>query len=213
MSSQQQINSAAQQKVRVTAKDFAAKMRDKQEVYHFLTHEVGAYLSSYDTMTVWHMRDLVSGKRRRIKGTDVKHLNVPQYEGLKIEAFYKFAKDRPEVMRAFPSEEQEREKLPRQYIINVIYTLVGEEFRTWVDKLVDERHEEIIEKRDLYIEMDPEIAAIYNKSKAVSTNQGSSFNLMKASAKRRRSKKQIEEEAKQEALQKAEIDKKLAEHT
>ena len=65
----------------------------------------------------------------------------------------------------------------------------------------------------MYIEMDPEIAAIYEKSKAVSTNQGSSFNLMKASAKRRRSKKQIEEEAKQEELRKAEIDKKLAEHT
>ena len=42
-------------------------------------------------MTVWHMRDLVSGKRYRIKGIDVKHLNVPQYEGLKIEEFYKFA--------------------------------------------------------------------------------------------------------------------------
>lgn len=79
-------------------------MRDKQEVYHFLTHEVGTYLSSYDTMTVWHMRDLVSGKRRRIKGVDVKHLNVPQYDGLKIEAFYGFARAYPECMRCFPDE-------------------------------------------------------------------------------------------------------------
>ena len=54
------------------------------------------------------------------------------------------------------------------------------------------------DKRQLYIEMDPEIAEIYNESKAVSTSQGSSFNLMKASAKRRRSKKQIEEEKRQE---------------
>ena len=66
MAEQQQMNSASNQKVKITAKDFAAKMRNKQEVYHFLTHEVGAYLSSYDTMTVFHMRDLVSGKRHRI---------------------------------------------------------------------------------------------------------------------------------------------------
>ena len=175
--------------MKVTAKDFAAKMRNKQEVYHFLTHEVGAYLSAYDTMTVWHMRDLVSGKRKRIQGKEVKHLNVPQYEGLKIEAFYEFAKKFPECMKAFPEDKHEMEKLPRQYVINVIYTLVGQPFRAWVDQLVDNRHEEIAESKQLYIEMDPEIAEIYNRSKAVSTSQGSSFNLMKASAKRRRSKK------------------------
>ena len=30
------------------------------EVYRFLTAEVHAYLPSYDTVTVWHLRDLVS---------------------------------------------------------------------------------------------------------------------------------------------------------
>ena len=211
MPGEEHINSSSKLNIKVTAKDFAAKMRNKQEVYHFLTHEVGTYLSSYDTMTVWHMRDLVSGKRKRIKGKEVKHMNVPQYDGLKIEAFYNFAKDYPECLNAFPVEQQEREKLPRQYIINVIYTLVGEPFRKWVDELVNGRHEEVADKKQLYIEMDPEIAAIYNNSKAVSTNQGSSFNLMKASAKRRRSKKQIEEEKKQEELHKLDVERKMAE--
>ena len=125
------------------------------------------------------------------------------------EAFFKFAAAYPECMRAFPIDKHEWEKLPRQYVINVIYTLVGQPFRAWVDALVDTRHEEVAEKRELFIEMDAEIAAVYNNSKAVSTNQGSSFNLMKASAKRRRSKKQIEEEKKQEELRQAEVDAKL----
>ena len=90
-------------------------------------------------------------------------------------------------------------------MINVIYTLVGQPFRTWVDNLVDKRHEEVAVDKELYIEMDPEIANVYNKSKAVSTVQGSSYNLMKVSAKRRRSKKQIEEEKKQEEVHQAEI--------
>ena len=79
-----------------------------------------------------------------------------------------------------------------------------------VDGLVDDRHEEMADKRELYIEMDPEIAEIYKQRKAVSTSQGSSFNLMKASAKRRRSKKQIEEEKKQEELKQQEIQDKMA---
>ena len=80
-------------------------------------------MPSYDTVTVWHMRDLLSGTRKMIKGTDVKHYNVPQYEGLKIEAFYQFAAQFPEVMMAFPTEQQERDKMPRQYIINIIHTM------------------------------------------------------------------------------------------
>ncbi len=108
------LNDGAQPKAKVTAKDFAAKMRDKQEVYHFLTHEVGAYLSSYDTMTVWHMRDLMTGTRLRILGKHVNHLNVPQYDGLKIEKFLEFAQDHPKVLRALPSEKKEILKLPRK---------------------------------------------------------------------------------------------------
>ena len=61
----------------MTAKDFASKYRDKTEVYHFLTHDVGAYLSSYDSMTIWHMKDLISGERKMIKGALMKHLSVP----------------------------------------------------------------------------------------------------------------------------------------
>jgi len=50
---------------------------------------------------------------------------------------------------------------------------------------------------------------VFNSSKAVSTSQGSSFNLLKASAKRRRSKKLIEEEKLQEELKQAQIQEKL----
>ena len=87
----EQINGGGPPKTKVTAKDFASKYRDKTEVYHFLTHDVGAYLSSYDSMTIWHMRDIISGNRKMIKGNDSKHLAVPQYEGLKIETFYEYA--------------------------------------------------------------------------------------------------------------------------
>ena len=93
-------------------------------------------------MTIWHMRDLISGERRRIKEVDVKQINVPFFEGLKIEKFLEFAADKPDVMMALPLLERERLSLPRAYIANVIYTLVGEPFKNWVDRIVTRRHEE-----------------------------------------------------------------------
>jgi hypothetical protein len=48
----------------------------------------------------------------------------------------------PEVMHALPLIEREREKLPRQYVANVIFTIAKDSFRTWVNRLVNERHEE-----------------------------------------------------------------------
>ena len=42
----------------------------------------------------------------------------------------------PEVMRALPSVSKEVKKLPRNYIANVIYTIVGEKFNDWVQEKV-----------------------------------------------------------------------------
>ena len=139
----------------------------------------------------------------------MKHLSVPYYENLTINEFLKFAKDYPGVMNALPLVEKERNKLPRQYIINVIYTVVGQPFRKWVNDLVDTRHENVIERRELSIVMDPKIAEIYRNSKAVSTNNGASFNMLKAGVKRRRTKQEIKEQEEEERQRQAAIEEKL----
>jgi len=33
----------------------------------------------------------------------------------------------------FPQEERERDRLPRDYVANVIYTVVGQPFQQWVN--------------------------------------------------------------------------------
>ena len=62
------------------------------------------------------------------------------------------------------------------------------------------------------IELDPEIAAIYQRSTAVSTLYGNSHNLMKIGSKRRRTRKEIKEEKLKEEVKQAEIAVKLREH-
>ena len=63
--------------VKVTSAEFSAVASSKTEVYRFLGAEVGAYLDTYQVMTVWHLRDIMAGKRSLIKSKDVKYLNVP----------------------------------------------------------------------------------------------------------------------------------------
>ena len=77
--------------VSVNANSFGAKYQSKREVYRFLSHDVGTYLSTYETMTIFHLRDLMAGKRKRIKAVDVKVIQVPHFKGLKIDAMYDWA--------------------------------------------------------------------------------------------------------------------------
>ena len=87
------------------------------------------------------MRDLTSGKRIRIKSADVKTITIPHFERLKIETMLEFAAGYQPVMQALPIVKREIMKLPRAYIGNVIYTLVGEVFKRWVEQRVNERHD------------------------------------------------------------------------
>ena len=70
-------------------------------------------------------------------------------------------------MMALPVIKREREKLPRSYLANIIYTLVGDPFKQWVETKVNERHEKRKKQEDA-IMLDPEIAAIFNASNATS---------------------------------------------
>jgi len=81
-------------------------------------------------MTVWHLRDLCSNKRRRIKCDDVKVIQLPHFKGLKIEELLAWAENHNhgEAMTALPIVRKEIEKLPREYIGNVIYTIAGAPF-------------------------------------------------------------------------------------
>ena len=155
------------EKTKISAATFSAKYKSKREIWFFLTVDFKAYLPSYETVTIYHLKDLVSGKKKVIKSTAIKHLQVPQYEGLQIKHLLEQAKMSQEILDRLPCE-KEIKKLPKQYIINIIYTIVGQQFAEWVKVIVDQRHQHIKDKRDLMIEVDPEIAAAFNASNAVS---------------------------------------------
>ena len=87
-----------------------------------------------------------------------------------------------------------------------MYTRLGDKFKQWVDARVDKRHEEVKKDGQKYIELDAEVAQLFQASKAISTSNGVAYHMFKASAKRRRSKQQIKDDKLQEEARQFEIE-------
>ena len=49
---------------RISAPTFAAKFNSKREVYMLLTVEAGAYLPAYETLTIYFLKDIISGVKK-----------------------------------------------------------------------------------------------------------------------------------------------------
>jgi hypothetical protein len=73
-------------------------------------------------------------------------------------------------MEGLPSVRKEIEKMPRQYIANVIYSLAGLPFKEWCNEQIEVRNKMRTEDHDLAIDMDPDIAKIFKASTAVSVS-------------------------------------------
>ena len=90
------------------------------------------------------------------------------YKTLTIETILEYGQ-RSDQLRLHLPEERDMNKLPRQWVINVIYSLCGDDFREWVSQQVKDRNERLAEKRDLMIDLDPDIAAAFSNSAYISS--------------------------------------------
>ena len=97
----------------------------------------------------------------------MKHLSVPQYSGLTMDLILKEVYADPVVMSYLP-EKKEIEKVGKPILSNLVYTVVGEKFRAWVQAKIEERNERLAVEKDLMISFDSEVAAAFNRSTHVS---------------------------------------------
>ena len=76
---------------------------------------------------------------------------------------------------------REVEKLHRDYVSTVIYTMKGKPFAVWVEKWITQRNKEVEEKNNMTVHLDPQIAEILKKSSSISISKGISNSLFKVS--------------------------------
>ena len=118
-------------------------------------------------MTIWHLKELSRGERTKIRRGEQKTICLPFYEGLTVEDLLTYAKQREDVMRALPAVQHEILKLPREYLGNVIVTIVGDHFQEWVDEQIRVRNAKYKEEHDQNLEVDSEVEAAYQRSTSI----------------------------------------------
>ena len=92
-----------------------------------------------------------------------------------------WAREYSEVMECLPIEPREIVKCHRDYISTVIYSIKGKPFADWVEAWIAQRNQELEEKNDMTVHLDPEIANILKKSTSISISKGISNCLFKVS--------------------------------
>jgi hypothetical protein len=85
------------------------------------------------------MKDLISGQKKILPCENMAHLYVPQYESLKITKIMEEASRNSGAMMYLPVL-KELEKVPKQWLVNCIYSIVGEDFASWVSHKIKERN-------------------------------------------------------------------------
>ena len=63
----------------------------------------------------------------------------------------------------FP-DQKDVAKLPRQWVVNVVNTVVGTPFSDWVKEQIDARNQKLASDHNLMIALDPDIAAAFRAS-------------------------------------------------
>ena len=216
-------------------KEIHAKYSTKLELYRFLAARNNVYLPHHKHVTIWFLKDVLSGKKMRkcshdiisqlifladIDGNAVKTLNVPYYEYLTVARMWDLAAKHPNVLKYMPAEE-DRDALPRAWIINIFYTVLGKTFSDWVDAQLERRNKERAKEQNTEAVLLDKFAASFKASTDVSGKylvqlalimfltaifpidtaaKGIGADLLKANSNRRRSKQQIKADKAAQAL-------------
>ena len=55
-------------------------------------------------------------------------------------------------------DKQEIIKIPKQWLVNVAYTIIGNDFDAWISQKIEERNAKLVDSQLVMISVDPEIA-------------------------------------------------------
>jgi len=171
----------------------------------------------------------MDGTRKYLKSASIRHIQIPQYETLTLKEMLGFLQQHRQVLQYLPIA-KEVVKLPKQFVANVIYTVVGDPFADWVKERVEARNAKIVQVQNLAIDMDPDVYAAFANSTAISSkllliffifdiitiflvhaaSKGVGADLCKVGSKRRRTRQEILDHREEERLKQEGMEGKLA---
>ncbi len=136
--------------------------------YNFLAVDCHAYLAPFENHTIYFLKAIVQGTKKYISCDRVRYLSVPHYFGLGVKEILAELQ-RHAVAADYLPEEDDLHRLPRQWLINVAYTLVEQEFADWVKTRTEARNQKLLQDQKMCIDIDPDILRAFNASTNVSS--------------------------------------------
>lgn len=102
---------------------------------------------------------------------------VPQIEGLAVEDFIKYAREKPNIFKYLPDEGGWNHH-DKKWICDVVYTADPQGFTNMVNKAMAKRKDKLEHSQNMIVEMRPEFAQALKKSISFSCKYYLMLNLV-----------------------------------
>ena len=138
------------------------------------------------------------GKKKHIKCESIRVINVPQYKGLTVKNILEFKQENIHIHRFLPDYDYLKEP-NREWLWNMVNTIIPEKFQNFVQAMVEERREQLIDIQNLEISVQSKFKNIFKSFQSISTIKGKSHYLtcLPKSTKEHIKIQKIEEEKKE----------------
>ena len=150
-----------------TINDLASKWRSKTEPYNLLRRDGQLYLPPLQDATQKFLGSLLLGHKKRLNGSEVKVVKIPQYEELRVKNILRFAENLVDIDSYTPKYDYPKE-LNREWLCNVINSLIPVYFKAYIDLKIEFRKRKVIQNQNLMITAKREFIDIFKASKSVS---------------------------------------------
>ena len=168
----------------IQVSELGLKSRSKKEMYDLLCVEGEIYLPLIADAHHKYISQILTGEKKYLKSTQIKVCSVPHLAGLQIADLLKFGRLNGVIDDYLP--EYEYKKLPnREWLWNVLNTLLGESFKSFVQTKIKERTKHVVTMKKLNVKALPEFIDIFKKSQSVSVQNGRTHYLIKSTRKRK----------------------------
>ena len=87
-----------------------------------------------------------------------------------VEDFCDYIDDHVRLHEYFPEKREEKERLPRSFIINVLFSLVGAPIKERIQKRILERNQRLVEKQNIGLQLDDEVREAFLRSTQVNVS-------------------------------------------
>ena len=109
-------------------------------ILSFITCSLGGkiYLPLKQDATQSFLRDIMMSKKHYIKWEKVKVIKVPQYKGFTVKDILHFAQRHIHIDRFLPRYDYHLKDLNREWLCNIINSIISEKFQKFIDLKVEE---------------------------------------------------------------------------